>query len=279
MPMITDSRGGAALIIGAGDGIGRSVAHAFAREGLTACVTRRARHQDQLAALVAEIEAVGGTARGFATDARDEDETVALFEQIEREVGPLEVVVFNIGANVRFDVTETTAQVYRKVWEMAAFAGFLAGREAARHMTARAARAGAAAAGAGGAALRVRPLAGEARQKARGAVAGAFRLALRARLHRLPDAPGARLAQRLWRAPAGAVLEPLVLRRHAVHHRRVAVGAAGLRDVVLAAAGEAGRGVDAARAGRDCGGAGLYRGERGDHMAHGAQPSRCANRQ
>ena len=43
-------------------------------------------------------------------------------------------MVFNIGANVRFPVTETTAQVYRKVWEMAAFAGFLAGREAAKHM-------------------------------------------------------------------------------------------------------------------------------------------------
>jgi NAD(P)-dependent dehydrogenase (short-subunit alcohol dehydrogenase family) len=42
--------------------------------------------------------------------------------------------VFNIGANVRFGIVETTAQVYRKVWEMAAFAGFLAGREAARVM-------------------------------------------------------------------------------------------------------------------------------------------------
>jgi len=125
------------LIVGAGDGIGRSLAHAFAREGLTACVTRRPRHEERLAALVAEIEAAGGGARGFATDARDEDETVALFETIEREVGPLEVVVFNIGANVRFAVTETTAQVYRKVWEMAAFAGFLAGREAARYMAPR----------------------------------------------------------------------------------------------------------------------------------------------
>ena len=132
--MVEDMRGKAALIIGAGDGNGRSLAHAFAAEGLTACVTRRPRHEDQLAALVGEIEAAGGTARGFATDARDEDDTIALFDTIEREIGPLEVVVFNIGANVRFDVTETTGQVYRKVWEMAAFAGFLAGREAARHM-------------------------------------------------------------------------------------------------------------------------------------------------
>ena len=127
----------AALIVGAGDGIGRSLAHAFAAQGLTACVTRRARHADQLGALVAEIEGAGGKARAFPSDARDEAETIALVDTIEAEVGPLEVAVFNIGANVRFGVRETTAQVYRKVWEMAAFAGFLAGREAARAMVPR----------------------------------------------------------------------------------------------------------------------------------------------
>lgn len=128
---------GAALIIGAGDGIGRSCARAFAREGLTACVTRRARHADQLDSLVAEIAADGGAARAFPSDARNEEETIALVDTIEAEVGPIAVVVFNIGANVRFGVRETTAQVYRKVWEMAAFAGFLAGREAARVMVPR----------------------------------------------------------------------------------------------------------------------------------------------
>jgi NAD(P)-dependent dehydrogenase (short-subunit alcohol dehydrogenase family) len=129
---------GAALIVGAGDGIGRALAHAFAAQGLIACVTRRARHAGQLDALVSDVEAAGGKARGFPCDARDEAETVALFGTIEREVGPLEVVVFNIGANVNFPIVDTTAQVYRKVWEMAAFAGFLAGREAARHMAPRA---------------------------------------------------------------------------------------------------------------------------------------------
>ena len=127
----------AALIFGAGDGIGRSCAHAFAAEGLTACVTRRSRHADQLDALVAEIEGAGGTARAFPSDARDEQQTIGLVDSIEEEVGPIEVAVFNIGANVRFGVRETTAQVYRKVWEMAAFAGFLAGREAARVMVPR----------------------------------------------------------------------------------------------------------------------------------------------
>lgn len=125
---------GAALIVGAGDATGSAIAKAFARDGLTACVTRRARNLDSLTTLVSEIEAEGGKARAFGVDARDEEATIALVDQIEAEVGPLEVCVFNIGANVRFGITETTSRVYQKVWEMAALSGFLAGREAARVM-------------------------------------------------------------------------------------------------------------------------------------------------
>lgn len=124
--------GKAIVVVGAGDATGGAVARRFAREGYTACVCRR--NAAQLAPLVAEIEAEGGTARAFGTDARDEDQVAALFETVEAEVGPAEVVVFNIGANVNFPIAETTARVYRKVWEMAAFAGFLTGREAARRM-------------------------------------------------------------------------------------------------------------------------------------------------
>jgi len=101
------SRKGVCLVIGAGDGLGSAVARA------------------------------GGEAHAFGCDARDESEVIALFERIEAEVGPLEVVVFNIGANVRFPIVETTSRVFTKVWEMACFAGFLAGREAARVMTPR----------------------------------------------------------------------------------------------------------------------------------------------
>ena len=127
----------AALIIGAGDATGGAVARAFAREGLTACVTRRPRHADALEALARTIRDGGHKAHAFPADAREEVEVVALVERIERDIGPLEVAVFNIGANVRFPVTETTAQVYRKVWEMACFAGFLAGREVAKRMALR----------------------------------------------------------------------------------------------------------------------------------------------
>ena len=121
-----------ALVIGSGDALGGAIAKRFAREGLITCVTRR--HADKLDALKTEIEVAGGTCYAFGSDAREEEEVIKLFTHIEADIGPIEVCVFNIGGNVRFGITETTARVYRKVWEMCAFAGFLAGREAARMM-------------------------------------------------------------------------------------------------------------------------------------------------
>ena len=126
----------AILVIGAGDATGGAIAQRFAREGYIACVTRRS--ADKLEPLVASIKADGGEAHGFASDARKEEDMVSLVEMIERDIAPIEVAVFNIGANVRFGITETTARVYHKVWEMACFGGFLMGREAAKVMLPRA---------------------------------------------------------------------------------------------------------------------------------------------
>ncbi|GAA5234462.1 SDR family oxidoreductase [Verticiella sediminum] len=122
----------AILVIGAGDATGGAIARRFAREGYIACVTRR--HADKLAPLLEAIRADGGEAHGFGSDARKEEEMVGLVERIEREIAPIEVAVFNIGANVRFGITDTTARVYYKVWEMACFGGFLMGREVAKAM-------------------------------------------------------------------------------------------------------------------------------------------------
>lgn len=129
---MTTSTPKAVLVIGAGDATGGAIARRFAREGYIACVTRRS--ADKLAPLVAQIEAEGGQARAFGSDARKEEEMVALVQKIEAEIAPIEVAVFNIGANVRFPITETTARVYFKVWEMACFGGFLMGREVAKAM-------------------------------------------------------------------------------------------------------------------------------------------------
>lgn len=128
---------GVCLVVGAGPGVGASVARAFAAEGLAVCLTRRPRNLAELEALAGDIRSAGGSAHAFGVDAREEAEMVALVDSIEAEIGPLEVVVFNIGANVWFPVTETTTRVYTKVWEMASLAGFITGREAARVMTPR----------------------------------------------------------------------------------------------------------------------------------------------
>jgi len=122
----------AILVIGAGDATGGAIARRFAREGYIACVTRRT--EEKLQPLVNEIRESGGEAYGFGSDARKEDEMISLIEKIERDIAPIEVAVFNIGANVRFSITETTSRVYQKVWEMACFSGFLMGRETAKVM-------------------------------------------------------------------------------------------------------------------------------------------------
>ncbi len=124
-----------ALVIGAGDATGGAIARRFACGGYTACATRRS--LDKLQPLLEQIRAEGGTAHGFASDARKEEEVVALIEQIETTIGPIEVLVFNIGANAPSSILEETARKYFKIWEMACFSGFLNGREVARRMVTR----------------------------------------------------------------------------------------------------------------------------------------------
>jgi NAD(P)-dependent dehydrogenase (short-subunit alcohol dehydrogenase family) len=123
------------LVIGAGDATGGAIARRFAREGYIACVTRRS--ADKLQPLVDSIRAEGGQAHGFASDARKEEEVAALVEQIEREIGPIEAFVFNIGANVPCSILDETARKYFKIWEMACFSGFLTGQAVARRMVTR----------------------------------------------------------------------------------------------------------------------------------------------
>ncbi|WP_214509799.1 SDR family oxidoreductase [Pseudomonas brassicacearum] len=123
------------LVVGAGDATGGAIARRFAQEGFVACVTRRS--ADKLAPLVDGIRAQGGEAHGFACDARKEDDVIALIEQIENQIGPIEAFVFNIGANVPCSILEETARKYFKIWEMACFSGFLNAREVAKRMVKR----------------------------------------------------------------------------------------------------------------------------------------------
>ena len=127
--------GKVALVIGAGDSTGSAIAARFAREGYIACLTRRS--ADKLQPAVDAIRAAGGQAFGYGSDARKEEEVAALVERVEREHGAIEVLVFNIGANVPCSILEETPRKYFKIWEMACFGGFLNAREVALRMVGR----------------------------------------------------------------------------------------------------------------------------------------------
>jgi NAD(P)-dependent dehydrogenase (short-subunit alcohol dehydrogenase family) len=127
-------RNATAAVIGAGDYIGSAIAKKFAAEGYTVFAGRRT--ADKLAALKSDIESAGGRCETRALDARKEEDVAAFLNEADAQA-PLEVCIFNVGANVNFPILETTERVFRKVWEMACYGGFLTGREAARLMLAR----------------------------------------------------------------------------------------------------------------------------------------------
>jgi NAD(P)-dependent dehydrogenase (short-subunit alcohol dehydrogenase family) len=118
-------------VIGAGDYIGAEIAKQFSSEGFTVFAGRR--NGAKLEPLVKQIEAARGEIDARSLDARKEEEIIAFLGDADKRA-PLEVCVFNIGANVNFPIVDTTERVFRKVWEMACYSGFLAGREAARLM-------------------------------------------------------------------------------------------------------------------------------------------------
>ena len=119
-----DNRGSVA-VIGAGDHIGAAIVRKFAAAGFAVHAGRR--NGDKLAPLLS------GAVTGRSLDARTSEDVAAFLTEAE-VIAPLALVIFNIGANVHFPLTETTDRVFRKVWEMACFAGFATMREAARIM-------------------------------------------------------------------------------------------------------------------------------------------------
>ncbi|MFN5904352.1 MAG: SDR family NAD(P)-dependent oxidoreductase [Novosphingobium sp.] len=116
---------GSVAVIGAGDFIGAAIARRFAAAGVHIHAGRR--NGDKLPPLLGE------RITGRSLDARESEDVTAFLAEAEA-IAPLDLVVFNVGANVQFPLTETTDRVFRKVWEMACFAGFTTVREAARLM-------------------------------------------------------------------------------------------------------------------------------------------------
>jgi NAD(P)-dependent dehydrogenase (short-subunit alcohol dehydrogenase family) len=123
-----------AIIIGAGDATGSALCKKFAVNGYKVCAVRRPGNLEKFKKLEADIGQAGGWVKGYGVDARDEESLQNLFKEVEEDIAPIDVVIFNPGANVFFSIEETTSRVFRKVWEMAAFGGFLTGREASKYM-------------------------------------------------------------------------------------------------------------------------------------------------
>ena len=112
------------LVVGAGAGIGGSVAKRFAREGYHACLARRT-DKKGLDRLVGEIESEGGSATGFILNAVEENSIERLVESIEAEIGPIEVAVFNLGAQIGDRALENTSlKQFEMGWRMATFGLF-----------------------------------------------------------------------------------------------------------------------------------------------------------
>jgi len=133
--MVESGNGGVALLVGAGDALGAAVARRFAAGGYSVCVVRRSAEKSQ--SLVQEIVSSGGVAHAVSTDVRNEEAVRALFAHVEAELGSVEVCLFNAGANVKSPLIDTSAKLFFKAWELACYAGFLTGREAARYMVPR----------------------------------------------------------------------------------------------------------------------------------------------
>jgi NAD(P)-dependent dehydrogenase (short-subunit alcohol dehydrogenase family) len=124
-----------ALVAGVGDGLGGAVARRFAAAGFTAVLV--ARSAERLARIAASIEAAGGRAFAKVADIREEAEVTKLFGEVESGIGPITVAVANTGSNYRNSILDTPADMFEKVWRLSCYAGFLVGREAARHMVPR----------------------------------------------------------------------------------------------------------------------------------------------
>jgi NAD(P)-dependent dehydrogenase (short-subunit alcohol dehydrogenase family) len=131
---MAESRG-VAILVGAGDAIGAAVARRFAEGGYAVCICRRDAEKSK--GLVDELTAAGHNIHAFSVDARQEAEVQGLFAKVEKEIGPIEVCLFNAGSNVNKPLVETTEKLFFKAWELACYAGFLVGREAASVMVPR----------------------------------------------------------------------------------------------------------------------------------------------
>ena len=125
------------LVIGAGAGIGGTVARRFAREGYHACLCRRT-DQEGLERMVAEIKDEGGEASGFLLNAVDDGAIEERVAAIESDIGGIHVAVYNLGAQIGDRALQDTSyKAFEMGWRMGTFGLFRLASAVSPHMEAR----------------------------------------------------------------------------------------------------------------------------------------------
>lgn len=112
------------LVIGAGAGIGGTVGKRFARDGYHAVLCRRT-DQEGLNRLVGDIKSDGGDATGYLLNAVQPDSIEERITAVEAEIGPIEVVIYNLGSQIgNRSLEETSYKAFEMGWRMATFGLF-----------------------------------------------------------------------------------------------------------------------------------------------------------
>lgn len=125
------------LVIGAGAGIGGNVARRFAREGYHAVLCRRT-DEEGLKTLVESITVDGGSASGFLLNAVEPDSIEERVADVEANIGPIEVVVYNLGAQIgNRTLADTSYKAFERGWRMATFGLFRTANSVCPHMVQR----------------------------------------------------------------------------------------------------------------------------------------------
>ena len=131
MNKVSENNKPIALIVGAGDYLGAAIAKRFSKGGFKIAASRR---RGDLKNLIESIEKSGGEVVGFHSDARNEKEVIKLIRNIEGQLGPIQVCIYNVGGNVSYPILETTSRGYRKVWEMCGLGGVLVSKEVVKYL-------------------------------------------------------------------------------------------------------------------------------------------------
>ena len=125
------------LVVGAGAGIGGTTGKRFAAEGYHSVLCRRS-DQEGLNTLVADIQADGNDATGFLFNVTNEGAIETLIATVEKDIGPIEVVIFNLGAQIGDrDLSDTSYKAFERCWHIATFSLFRTASVVCRLMVAR----------------------------------------------------------------------------------------------------------------------------------------------